>query len=136
MGADDQLAHDDRYDIADEYLEVAVQAVGGLLGGRRRGPRPERGVYTDPAKVHPIEHDGTFFDVPGIHLCEPSPQRTPVIYQAGASPRGHGFAAKHAEAIFVGSTRAAVLKETVREDPRRPGRGRPRPLRRAHLHGC
>ena len=43
------------------------------------------GVYADPAKVHPIEHEGRWYQVPGVHLSEPSPQRTPVIYQAGAS---------------------------------------------------
>ena len=56
-----------------------LQALGGQLGGRR-GDRamPPRGVYTDPSKVHPIDHEGEFFTVPGIHLSEPSPQRTPV----------------------------------------------------------
>ena len=56
--------------------------------------RHGRGVFTDPSKVHRIEHDGEYFKVPGIHLCEPSPQRTPVIYQAGASSRGRAFAAE------------------------------------------
>jgi dimethyl-sulfide monooxygenase len=34
-------------------------------------------------------------------MCEPSPQRSPVIYQAGGSPRGRAFAAKHGEGLFV-----------------------------------
>jgi len=53
-------------------------------------------MYADPAKVHPIGHDGRYFRVPGLHLCEPSPQRTPVLYQAGASGPGKTFAAQHA----------------------------------------
>src|SRR5690625_6127032 len=60
----------------------------------------ETGVYADAEKVHPIEHKGEYFSIPGVHLVEPSPQRTPVLFQAGASPRGRDFAAKHAEAVF------------------------------------
>lgn len=42
---------------------------------------------------HPFEHEGTCYKVPGIHLCEPSPRRSPVIYQARASSRGREFTA-------------------------------------------
>jgi long-chain alkane monooxygenase len=64
--------------------------------------------------VHEIDHRGTYYTVPGIHLSEPSPQRTPVIYQAGASPRGIAFASGYAEAIFVAAPTKAVLAGTVR----------------------
>jgi long-chain alkane monooxygenase len=70
-------------------------------------------VFTDPDKVHHIGHDGTHFSVPGVHLAEPSPQRTPVIYQAGSSPRGVRFAAENAEAIFTAAPTKALLRETV-----------------------
>ncbi|NIL88105.1 Dimethyl-sulfide monooxygenase [Rhodococcus fascians] len=63
----------------------------------------ETGVFTEPTKVHRIGDRGKHFTVPGIHLAEPSPQRTPVIFQAGASPRGVRFAPQNAEAIFVGA---------------------------------
>ena len=59
----------------------------------------ESGVFTDPSKVHEIGHHGKHFTVPGIHLSEPSLQRTPVIYQA--------------EAIFVVASTKAGLKATV-----------------------
>ncbi|KFI54106.1 putative monooxygenase [Bifidobacterium callitrichos DSM 23973] len=72
-------------------------------------------MYADPAKVHPINHHGEFFDVPGIHLCEPSPQRTPVIFQAGGSPRGIRFAAENAEAIFVTGPTPELVAPTVRQ---------------------
>ncbi|MDT7692708.1 MAG: long-chain alkane monooxygenase, partial [Pseudonocardiales bacterium] len=71
------------------------------------------GVFTDPAKVHDIEHKGRYFDVPGPFLCEPSPQRTPVLFQAGASPRGSRFAGTHAEAVFVSGPSPAVLRRSV-----------------------
>ncbi|WP_260233386.1 MULTISPECIES: LLM class flavin-dependent oxidoreductase [unclassified Curtobacterium] len=113
MGQTDQLSHDDRYDVADEYLEVLYKLWEGSWEDDAVVLDKENGVFTDPAKVHPIEHHGKHFDVPGIHLSEPSVQRTPVIYQAGASPRGIAFAAENAEAIFVGAPTLPQLASTV-----------------------
>ncbi|NED69989.1 LLM class flavin-dependent oxidoreductase, partial [Streptomyces sp. SID10244] len=67
------------------------------------------------------------FTVPGIHLAEPSPQGSPVIYQAGASPRGRRFAAQNAEAIFVAAPTKDILREVVsktRDELVSAGRGR------------
>ncbi|MEV4421355.1 LLM class flavin-dependent oxidoreductase [Patulibacter sp. NPDC049589] len=113
FGQDDQLEHDDRYEHADEYLEVLYKLWEGSWEDDAVVRDRERGVFTDPAKVHPIAHHGRHFDVPGIHISEPSPQRSPVIYQAGASPRGRRFAAENAEAIFTGAPTKALLKEAV-----------------------
>ncbi|MCW2651757.1 MAG: putative monooxygenase [Mycobacterium sp.] len=113
MGQTDQPEHDARYDHADEYLEVLYKLWEGSWEDdaivRDREPR----VFTDPAKVHHIGHSGTHFSVPGVHLAEPSPQRTPVIYQAGSSPRGVRFAAENAEAIFIAAPTKVILRETV-----------------------
>ena len=38
-------------------------------------------VFARPEKVHRIQHDGRYFQIEAIHLCEPSPQRTPLIYR-------------------------------------------------------
>lgn len=113
MGHDDQREHDDRYDHADEYLEVLYKLWEGSWEDDAVVRDRETGVFTDPSKVHEIGHYGTHFTVPGIHISEPSPQRTPVIYQAGASPRGIAFAAGNAEAIFVAAPTKEVLKGTV-----------------------
>ncbi|MET1053591.1 MAG: LLM class flavin-dependent oxidoreductase [Mycetocola sp.] len=113
MGHDDQIEHDERYNIADEYLEVLYKLWEGSWEDDAVIRDRETGVFTDPTKVHEIGHQGKNFTVPGIHLSEPSPQRTPVIFQAGASGRGIQFAAENAEAIFVGSPTKAVLKTTV-----------------------
>ncbi|GMA29803.1 LLM class flavin-dependent oxidoreductase [Arenivirga flava] len=113
MGHDDQLEHDQRYDVADEYLEVLYKLWEGSWEDDAVVRDREAGVFTDPSKVHEIGHHGEHFTVPGIHISEPSPQRTPVIYQAGASPRGVAFAAGNAEAIFVAAPTKAVLKGTV-----------------------
>ena len=113
MGNQDQLEHDDRYDHADEYLEVLYKLWEGSWQDDAVERNAETGVFTDPKKVHSINHAGKHFTVPGIHLAEPSPQRSPVIYQAGASSRGIAFAAGNAEAIFVAASTKAGLKETV-----------------------
>lgn len=113
MGQTDQPAHDARYDHADEYLEVLYKLWEGSWEDDAVIRDRERGVFTDPDKVHHIGHAGTHFTVPGIHLSEPSPQRTPVMFQAGASPRGVRFAAENAEAIFTAAPTKAILRETV-----------------------
>ncbi|HEY8282100.1 MAG TPA: LLM class flavin-dependent oxidoreductase [Leifsonia sp.] len=113
MGHEDQLEHDDRYDVADEYLEVLYKLWEGSWEDDAVIRDAESGVFTDPSKVHEIGHRGKNFTVPGIHLSEPSTQRTPVIYQAGASSRGIAFAAENAEAIFVAASTKEGLKATV-----------------------
>jgi FMN-dependent oxidoreductase (nitrilotriacetate monooxygenase family) len=113
IGLKAMTAHDDRYDFADEYLQVIYKLLEGSWEDGAVLRDRERRIFTDPAKVHPIRHDGRFFKVPGVHLCEPSPQRTPVLYQAGASSRGQRFAGVNAECVFVASPSKAVLKKTV-----------------------
>ncbi len=113
MGAADQLEHDSRYDHADEYLTVLYKLwEGSWESGAVRRDRAA-GVFADPDRVHHIGHRGEHFTVPGIHLSEPSPQRSPVIYQAGASVRGRRFAAANAEAIFVAAPTKKILREVV-----------------------
>lgn len=73
----------------------------------------ETGVYTDPKLVRRINHNGKSFTVPGPHICQPSPQRTPVLLQAGTSKAGKAFASQHAEAIFVAGHSPSVIAKNV-----------------------
>jgi FMN-dependent oxidoreductase (nitrilotriacetate monooxygenase family) len=114
LGLDAQIPHDQRYEIADEYLEVCYKLWEASWESDAVVRDPQRGVFTDPAKVHDIEHKGKYFSVPGPFLCEPSPQRTPVLFQAGASPRGVRFAAAHAEAVFVSGPTPQIVRGPVR----------------------
>jgi long-chain alkane monooxygenase len=114
LGLDAQIPHDQRYEIADEYLEVCYKLWEASWESDAVVRDRERGVFTDPAKVHDIEHKGRYFSVPGPFLCEPSPQRTPVLFQAGASPRGVRFAAGHAEAVFVSGPTPQIVAGPVR----------------------
>lgn len=101
FGLEGRVPHDERYDRADEYMEVLYKLWEESWEDDAVVRDVARGVYTDPDKVHTIDHEGAYFNVPGPHVCEPSPQRTPVLYQAGQSDRGRAFAAKHAEAVFT-----------------------------------
>ena len=75
----------------------------------------KRGIYADPTKVHDVQHDGEYYKVEGCHLAEPSPQRTPVLFQAGASDRGRAFAAQHAEAVFVIGSKPEVDGQYIKD---------------------
>lgn len=114
LGVSGPVAHDRRYDIADEYLEVCYKLWERSWDDDAVRLDGDSGVYTDPTRVRPIRHRGEFFDVPGVHLSEPSPQRTPYLFQAGASPRGLRFAGRHAECVFVAAPSTAVLAAQVR----------------------
>lgn len=114
-GLRQQTAHDTRYDIAEEYMEIMYKLWEGSWDDDAVVRDKERGVYIDPAKVRVIKHDGEYFRLNGIHLCEPSPQRTPVLYQAGSSERGMAFGGKHAECIFVVQPNSRALAATVKK---------------------
>ncbi|MEO7122480.1 MAG: NtaA/DmoA family FMN-dependent monooxygenase, partial [Lacisediminihabitans sp.] len=113
FGLADEVAHDDRYAIADEYLDVLYKLWEGSWDDDAVIRDRDNRVYTDPAKVRYINHVGANFRVAGPHLSEPSLQRTPVIFQAGASAAGKAFAAKHAEGVFVGGTTRESYRENV-----------------------
>ena len=113
MGHDDQMEHDERYNHADEYLDVVYKLLEGSWEDDAVVNDPESGVFVDPSKVHRIEHEGRYFRTPGIACTEPSPQRTPVIYQAGASTRGRAFAGKHAEAVFINAPTEDLIAGTT-----------------------
>ena len=111
MGLDRQMAHDDRYDMADEYMQVVYKLWEASWDDDAVLRDRDRGIYADPAKVRAITHHGPQYKVNAIHLSEPSPQRTPVLYQAGSSGRGKLFAATHAECVFVnGQAKSAVRR--------------------------
>lgn len=113
MGQSAMMSHDQRYDMADDYLGLAYKLWEGSWEDDAVRRDTAAKVYADPAKVHEIVHEGDYFNMRGIHLCEPSPQRTPVLFQAGASDKGRGFAATHAECVFVNGTSRPAMAKTV-----------------------
>ncbi|WP_377298655.1 LLM class flavin-dependent oxidoreductase [Rhizobium sp. SGZ-381] len=107
--------HDNRYEIAAEYLEVIYKLLEGSWEEGAVVRDREKRVFTIPDKVHEIGHHGKHFQVPGYALTEPSPQRTPVLYQAGASGPGKKFAAENAECVFVAAQTKTILRNYVRD---------------------
>lgn len=113
MGLEQQPEHDRRYDQADEYLQVLYKLLEGSWDDDAVVADRAQRVYARPDKVHKVSHHGEFYDVEGYHLCEPSPQRTPVLFQAGSSARGLAFAGNHAECVFISGQDKAATRAQV-----------------------
>lgn len=129
VGQAKQTAHDTRYDMADDYMSLVYKLWEASWDDDAVRYDQAAGVFTEPTRVRAISHHGPYFDLEAIHLCEPSPQRTPVIFQAGASARGQAFAARHAECVFIAaptieSTAAMVagLRQAAADAGRDPER--------------
>jgi len=112
FGLDTQIEHDERYRKAHEYLHVTYKLWEGSWRDDAVLP-PTSSAYADANAVRQINHKGKYFNVPGPHLCEPSRQRTPFLFQAGTSTAGRKFAATHAEAIFLNGQTPALVRPSV-----------------------
>lgn len=107
------VAHDDRYDMADDFMEVVYKLWEGAWepGALELN---KQGRYADPAKVHRIAHEGPYFRSHGYGNTSYSPQGTPVLFQAGSSDRGRKFGGRHGECIFLGGGTTAKLAGQVK----------------------
>ncbi|WP_431322945.1 LLM class flavin-dependent oxidoreductase [Rhizobium sp. YTU87027] len=113
MGYEKLPQHDARYDAAEEYLEVLYKLWEASWDDDAVLRDKTRAVFADPSKVRAVRHDGQYYKMEGIHLSQPSPQRTPLLFQAGASARGQDFAARHAECVFVAAPTPQAARPTV-----------------------
>ena len=114
FGLDRHYEHDLRYEMADEWMEV----VNGLWNSWEPGAivaNPETGVFADHNKIHPIHYEGRFYKSRGPLNTAPGPQRRPVICQAGGSPPGRAFAAKHADLIIAKVRQVSAAAKYRRE---------------------
>jgi alkanesulfonate monooxygenase len=109
------VQHDDRYAQAEEYIRVMYKLFQASWRDDAVILDKARAIYTDPELVRQINHEGKFFTVPGPHIVAPSPQRTPLLLQAGTSRAGKQFAAQHAEAIFVSAHAPSVCAKNIAE---------------------
>jgi long-chain alkane monooxygenase len=112
---EDLTEHDERYAWAHEYLEVVYKLWEGSWEDDALLRDTEKGIHADPSKIHKIYHRGRRYRVEGPHLPAPSPQRTPVLAQAGSSKAGRDFAALHAEAQFIIAPNPAVAKSQIQD---------------------
>ena len=58
VGLTGQTAHDDRYDLADEYMSLVYKLWKGSWEDGAVLRDKERGIYADPARVHVVHHSG------------------------------------------------------------------------------
>lgn len=107
------LSHSERYDQADEFLEVSYKLLEGSWEDQAVVFDRDNRIYADASKVHVIKHEGKYYQMTAAHESEPSVQRTPVLFQAGSSDRGRDFAAKHAEGVFLKAPTVEALKAQV-----------------------
>jgi long-chain alkane monooxygenase len=120
FGKDAMPPREARYEMADEYMDVVGQLFASWDADAVVMDR-ETDTYADYRKVRPINFDGKFFKVRGPLNTAPSPQRRPTYVQAGASPVGRTFAARHADCVVVAATGIDAMK-AFRDDIRAKAR--------------
>jgi FMN-dependent oxidoreductase (nitrilotriacetate monooxygenase family) len=125
LGLGDVTSHDRRYDRADEFIDLTLQLWEGGWSDDALVLDKDSRIFTDPTKVHRITHEGEFFSLDGFFPVSPSPQRTPTLFQAGASARGVEFASRIAECVFIQERdleKAAALVARIRTEVEKRGR--------------
>lgn len=120
LGLPDLPAHDDRYDAADDFMELVYKLWEGSWDLNATPHRRDNPVmFADPSRIRAVTHEGPHYRSTAVFPCEPSPQRTPVLFQAGTSERGQVFGATHAECIFLNGASLEVSRDAVTNTRRR-----------------
>jgi len=119
LGLGPSKPHDLRYEIADDYLDVVYKLWEGSWEDDAVKRDRASKTFADPSKVHVIRHEGPHYQIEGVHFSEPTPQRTPLLYQAGSSGRGKDFAARHAECVFVSAPSKNIIRASVADTRQR-----------------
>jgi FMN-dependent oxidoreductase (nitrilotriacetate monooxygenase family) len=115
FGFDRIVPHDERYQWAAEYVDIVYKLWEGSWDDDAVHADKARNFYADPDKVHRIHHESQRYKVLGPHLTTPSPQRTPVLFQAGSSRAGRAFAAQNAEGTFIVSINPYGARKLIDE---------------------
>ncbi|MHB0705705.1 LLM class flavin-dependent oxidoreductase [Roseomonas mucosa] len=114
FGQDTQMEHDARYDRAREFHDV-VTGLWDSFADDAFIRDAESGIYFDPARMHVLDHHGSYLNVRGpLNIARPV-QGWPVIVQAGASEAGRQLAAETAEVVFGASPNLEAGKSFYRD---------------------
>jgi alkanesulfonate monooxygenase SsuD/methylene tetrahydromethanopterin reductase-like flavin-dependent oxidoreductase (luciferase family) len=70
-------------------------------------------VYAKADRVRQVTFEGEHLRTRGAYTLPPSPQRTPLLMQAGASNAGRDFAAQYAEIVFIGGSDPAHVAAQI-----------------------
>ena len=106
-----------RYDMADEYVDLVTKLFESWdPDAVIRDHATE--TYADAGKVRPVNFEGQWFRSEGPLNTVRCPQGRPAYIQAGGSPRGRAFAAKHADSI-IATTNGIAGMIAYRDDVRR-----------------
>lgn len=109
FGGSDQVSHADRYERAEEYMQVVKGLWDGWADDAVLDDR-QSGRYADPERIHALNHQGRYYSVAGPLNIPRGPQGRPVLVQAGSSEAGRRFAARHAEAVFTAHLEKATAQ--------------------------
>jgi FMN-dependent oxidoreductase (nitrilotriacetate monooxygenase family) len=116
FGLDTHIEHDLRYEMADEFVDLVSRLWSSWDADAIVTDR-EAGVFVDPGKVRAIDFKGRFFSSRGPLNTARPPQGRPVLVQAGGSPQGRHFAAKHMDSVVAAVSTVPEMK-TFRADLR------------------
>lgn len=123
-GRDRHLAHDERYDQADEFTDIVTRLWDGWESDAVLLDR-ESPTFADGSKVHPLNFEGRYFKVRGPLSAPRSPQGRPVLCQAGGSPRGIAFSARWADTIIASAPTVELMvafRQKIRQQAAEYGR--------------
>ncbi len=110
MGA--QMAHDERYDFADEFMAVCY-ALWDSVPADAILRNPATGQFADPARIKQVDFKGKYVSCKAVAPVLPSPYGRPLLFQAGSSGRGMQFALDHAEVVFGIQPHVADMKKSM-----------------------
>jgi N-acetyl-S-(2-succino)cysteine monooxygenase len=100
FGRDEHFEHDERYERANEFVEV-VRGLWDSWDDDAFVMDRASGRYFIPEKMHRLDHKGSFLSVRGPLNMRRPPQGHPVLFQAGTSNVGRETAARIADVVFV-----------------------------------
>ncbi|MGE0154221.1 MAG: NtaA/DmoA family FMN-dependent monooxygenase [Reyranellaceae bacterium] len=111
LGAE-QMPHDERYDRADEYLDICKGLWNGFPPDAILMDRENRHLV-DPDRITPVKYSGKYMNCYAVPPVFPSPQGRPLLFQAGSSGRGRQFATRHSDVIFAMGVDLKTMKAAV-----------------------
>ncbi len=109
-----QMAHDERYDQADEFMAICYQLWDSVPADAILR-NAATGQFADPDKIRQVDYKGKYLSCKAVAPVLPSSYGRPLLFQAGSSGRGMKFAMDHAEVIFAIQGHVAGMKKSMEQ---------------------